>query len=114
MNNQWIPVSERLPETNKDVQVTFREYMEYCKKYRYGICKAIYIPKYSVTNEEMNWDNDDTNYDYLEKEDKYYVPSGWYEVVENWSDYTHVYISCEVTAWQPLPEPYQGGSQDEN
>lgn len=26
---RWIPVSERLPDANKDVFVTFREYMEY-------------------------------------------------------------------------------------
>lgn len=106
LNGGWIPVSERLPEANKDVQITFREYMNWSKKFRHGICKAIYIPEHSIKSEDMGWDDCDDVEVYDETEDTYYVKSGWYEIVENW-EYTHVYINCEVTAWQPLPDPYK-------
>ena len=109
LTNGWIPVSERLPEINKDVQVTFREFMDYNKKYRHGICKAIYIAEHSIKSEDMGWDGDgyEGAEEYDEAEDVYYVKNGWCEVIEHWPDYTHVYINCEVTAWQPLPESYK-------
>lgn len=113
LNNGWIPVSEGLPETNKDVLITFREFMEWNKKYRHGTCKAIYISEHSIKIEDMGWVYEDVE-EYDELEDVYYVKSGWYEVIENWDDYTHVYINCEVTAWQPLPEPYKGVSDETN
>jgi len=107
LTNGWIPTSDRFPEIKKDVQVTFREFMDYDKKYRHGICKAIYISKHSIKSEDMGWDDCEELEEYDKLEDVYYVKSGWYEVVENWSEYTHVYINCEVIAWQPLPEPYK-------
>ena len=107
LNNGWIPCSRELPEINKNVQVTFREYMKWSKKYRYGVCKAIYISQYSIKSENMGWNDCEDVEEYDETVDTYYVKSGWYEVIENWDDYTHVYINCEVTAWQPLPERYK-------
>jgi hypothetical protein len=108
MNSKWILVSEKYPKVNKDVLITFREYMEWSKKYRYGTCKAVYIPEHSVKTEDMWSDYDDDGISiYDENEDTYYVKDGWYEVIENWDDYSNITINCEVTAWQPLPEPYK-------
>ena len=105
--SRWIPVSERLPDANKDVFVTFREYMEYNKKYRHGVCKAIYIPEHTIKSEDLwsNCDDDDLEI-YDEKEDTYYAKDGWYEVIENWDDYSNIAINAEVTAWKELPEKY--------
>lgn len=105
---RWIPVSENLPDTETPVLITFREHMEYNGNYRYGICKAIYIPEHTIKSEDL-WsycDNDDLEI-YDEKEDTYYAKDGWYEVVEHWDDYSHVAINCEVTAWRLIPEPYK-------
>ncbi len=107
LNNGWISVDSELPEVNKNVQITFKEFMDWNKKYRFGTCKAIYIPDHSIKAEDMGWDNSDDLEVYDETEDTYYVKGGWYEVIEHWPDYTHVYIDCEVTAWQPQPEPYK-------
>jgi hypothetical protein len=107
LNNGWIPITEGFPEVNKDVQVTFREYMEYSKEYRHGTCKAIYIPNHTITIEDMGWNEYEDVEEYDEQEDCYYVKCGWYEVIENCGDYSHVDINCEVTAWRPLPEPYK-------
>lgn len=104
----WIPIGEKLPDANTDVLITFREYMEYSKKYRYGTCKAIYIPVNTIKSEDL-WsycDNDDLEV-YDEKEDIYYAKDGWYEVIEHWDDYSNVAINCEVIAWKPTPEPYK-------
>lgn len=105
--DRWIPVSEKLPDANKDVYVTFCEYMEYSKKYRHSTCKAIYVPEHTIKSEDL-WsycDNDDLEI-YDEKDDVYYAKDGWYEVVENWDDYSNVAINAEVTAWKELPEKY--------
>lgn len=104
----WIPVaSGKYPDINKDVQVTFREFAEWSNKYLYGICKAIYISEHSIKTEDMGWYDCESVEVYDEEEDVYYVEGGWYEVIENWSDYTHVYINREVIAWKPLDEPWK-------
>ena len=108
LTNGWISVNEGLPEINKDVQVTFREFREWNKKYRHGICKAIYIAKHSIKSEDMGWTECETVEEYDEVEDTCYIKDGWYEVIENWNEYTHAYINCEVTAWQPLPSAWEG------
>lgn len=108
INDRWIPVTEKLPETNKPVQITFREYIEYSKKYRYGVCKAVYVPEHHIKTDDM-WsycDNDELSI-YDESEDEFYVKSGWYEVIEHGEEYSNIYISCDITAWKPLPEPYK-------
>ena len=109
LNNQkWIPCSERLPETNKSVQITFREYLKYSKEYHYGVCKAVYISEHSVKTCDMWTDCDDDELSiYDEVEDEYYVKSGWYEVIEHWDEYSNIRIYCEVTAWMPLPKLYK-------
>lgn len=108
MNDGWIPVEDGLPETNTKVDVTFREWMPYSKKYRYGTCNAVYIPEKTVKAEEM-WSDYEEDYcvDYDEKTDTVYAIGGWYETIEHWDEYSHCYINCEVIAWRPLPEHYR-------
>lgn len=108
LNGGWIPVSERLPDNNTKVQVTGVRYSEYTKKNIYVRFNAKYIGKHSIKVDDM-WsycEDYDWN-DYVEEEDEYYVNEGWYETIENWDDYTEVYVSdYEVIAWQPLPPAY--------
>jgi hypothetical protein len=109
LNGGWIPVSERLPDNNTKVQVTGVRYSEYTKKNIYVRFNAKYIGKHSIKVDDM-WPycEDYTWNDYVEEEDEYYVNEGWYETIENWDDYTEVYVNdYKVIAWQLLPEPYK-------
>ena len=70
---EWIPVSERLPEEDVDVLIT----------YKYS-GKKIVTTAYKLPNNGWMFDND-----------------GW--------------IPDEVvTAWMPLPEPYNAESEGKN
>ena len=66
------------------------------------IIKAFYAHKFSVLN-----NNDYDAYDeYAEDYECYYLIEGWYEVIDNWPEYSSVYvINGEVTHYQPLPKP---------
>lgn len=104
----WVPCSVRMPKANQKVDVTFREWMQYSKKYRYGTCKAVYFPKYAVKAEDVwTYYGSDDCIEYDEKTDTVYAEEGWYETIEHWEDYSHCYINCDVIAWRPLPEPYK-------
>ena len=107
---RWIPVSEKLPEDNREVQVTCEVRRCDGKKYRYT-CHASYVHRYSIESTDYcNWEDCD---EYNEEEDKYYALAGWYERVHNWDDCSYCAIEDFVIAWRNLPEPY-GGEQDEN
>ena len=41
--------------------------------------------------------------DYNEDEDKYYIPEGFYEIVENWDEITFLTTDGEITHWMPKP-----------
>ena len=109
LNGGWIPVSERLPDNNTKVQVTGVRYSEYIQKNIYVRFNAKYIGKHSIKVEDMwSYCEDYTWNDYVEEEDEYYVNEGWYETIENWDDYTELYVSdYKVIAWQPLPPAYK-------
>lgn len=62
--------------------------------------KAYYIEKFT---EESSDDSD--NYEYNEADDTYYIVPGWYEMIDNWDDYSSVAIQYDPTYWMPLPEP---------
>lgn len=109
LSSGWIPVSERLPDNNTKVQVTGVRYSEYTKENIYVRFNAKYIGKHSIKVDDMwSYCEDYTWNDYVEEEDEYYVNEGWYETIENWDDYTEVYVNdYKVIAWQPLPEPFK-------
>lgn len=98
----WIPVSERLPEPYKLVEVTVH-CSEWISDY-----DSVWIPE----NEKIHHDEEylsrigytDEGGDWL-----FYDKDGCeiYYDKEFGSDETDVYNV--VTAWRPLPEPYKGG-----
>ena len=94
---EWIPVSERLPESGKKVIAFYKNSMG---KER-NIC-AMWCDKFTIEHHE----NDDLDMEYCEEKDCYYWPSGWYECIDNWDDYSAVVVhEGEITHWQPLPTP---------
>ena len=94
---EWISVKERLPKVDKPVLISAKN-----NYYKY-VCVGKWVEKYSVEDEGEEFDFADYN----EENDTYYYPEGWYECIYNWGDYSDVFISDEVIAWQLLPEPYE-------
>jgi len=95
--SEWISVEDGRPKTTGNV---LAYYLNGHKKYR--IVKAFYVPKHTVES-----DGEDETYDeYCEEEDRYFLQQGWYECIDNWGDFSSVFIhEGTVTHYQPLPPP---------
>lgn len=101
-SSEWIPVTERLPESEKIVLVSAKSKTF---GYRHTIMVA-HVGYHEITTEEYGWQECEVETEYDEENDCFWIPECWYEVnsVEdngNWiidSDY-------DVTHWMPLPEP---------
>ncbi|MEA4869914.1 MAG: DUF551 domain-containing protein [Christensenella sp.] len=96
-DENWTPCAERLPENEKNVLLSCRT-----DRGRDYTCRGHYVEKYT---KEIGC-ADDLEADYDDETDRNYCPEGFYENIENWGDYSFVYINDTVLAWQPLPEPY--------
>jgi hypothetical protein len=55
---------------------------------------------------ESGWESDCGEYD--EETGCYYDPEGWYECIDNWDEYTSVFVSATITHWMPLPPAPSG------
>ena len=62
--------------------------------------KAYYVDRFT---EESSPDSE--NDEYNEADDTYYTLPGWYEMIDNWDDYSAVAINSDPTHWMPLPPP---------
>jgi hypothetical protein len=62
------------------------------------IVKAVFIPKYFMEDDGES----DLDSDYLEANDNYYWPQGWYEVSEN-HEPDYMLMHDKVIDWMPMP-----------
>lgn len=97
---QWIPVTERLPESGKHVLVACE-----CRSDGSVIGKYVCDGYYAAAKTITGGCGDDCATEYDEEDDEYYLLEGWYEVIKNWDDYNSIVIPNFVTHWMPLPEP---------
>lgn len=99
---QWIPVTERLPESGVHVLICCEMRRSNGSVYRIYVCDGYYAKRYT----EQTWNNSgDIACEYCEEDDEYCLLEGWYEVIKNWDDYNSIVIADFVTHWMPLPEP---------
>ncbi len=93
----WIPVGERLPESERTVLAYYLNSHGKVRRIR-----AEYIAA-KTKGADDGWDSD-CDADYDEATDQSYWPCGWYEVMDNWDGLTHVAVTeGDVTHWMPLP-----------
>jgi len=92
-----IPATERLPDKDQEVLAHYKS--------RYGrecVVRAEYFRKFQ---EVASDDCEPEDCDYDEAKDEYYVTEGWYELIDNWGDYSSVRIvEGAVDSWLPMPK----------
>lgn len=110
VHGRWIPVSERLPENEQEVEISCkRTYIASGneEKTAYFTARAFYEDgKMNTEDSWFSWWDSCDNWEYDEEKDAYIIPEGWWEYV-TFSEEFGV-VDSEVLAWRPLTEPYKG------
>ena len=97
---KWISVSDRLPPAEK--KVILHQYVNDIRQVQiYGY----YAPKNTIEYEG----DDEFGFvaDYDDATDKFYIPQGFYELIENWGDLSFVAVTGRITHWMERPESPQ-------
>lgn len=110
---QWIPVTERLPEPETEVLV-LAERKSYSPKEKsvttYHIVTNGMYEDGKKNTEDSNWWWETYGFEYDEELDAYIIPEGWWEYKHYNGDEDHNYtIDDVVTHWMPLPQPLKEG-----
>ena len=108
VRDMWIPVTDRLPESERIVLVSA---LTKGFRHRHTLIAA-HIGHHEATTEDYGWQEYEGDTEYDEEEDCFWIPECWWEVNavdgnENWildSEY-------EVTHWMPIPEPPKVGER---
>lgn len=94
---RWIPVTERLPESEIEVLI---------KSEKGTITTALYEDG-TVEDDNSCWNWSDIDFIYDETRDVHLIPEGWWEYRHyNPDDVYNNLVDEKVTAWRPLPESY--------
>ena len=92
----WISVDERLPDAGHCL-ATYRN-----QHGKLRIIRAKYARQFEIDADEDAIDQG--NCEYNEADDTFYLKAGWLECIDNWDDYSSIYVTeGEVTHWMPLP-----------
>ena len=110
-NKDWIKVTDRLPESEKPVEITFRwKKWDNPDEYWYGTCNAFYEDgSISVDDSAYNWDDyDEDDLVWDEFTNTWYVPRGWHEDVWFMEESYQIDESqYEIVAWKEKCKPYK-------
>lgn len=94
----WRRVDDELPEPGVTVLA--------CYTNSHGKTRRIRAEYVAPKSREADGvcDEDECNVEYDEETDQYYWKAGWYELLDNWSDYSHLAVTeGDITHWIPLP-----------
>lgn len=108
---RWIPVTERLPENEQEVEITYTSKHWKTGEPLYFTCRAFYTDGNMNTEDSSYAWNEIDNLEYNENLGAYIIPEGWWEVVSFAEEFSCV--DQPVIAWMPLPEPYKAGEKNE-
>lgn len=94
---QWVPVSERMPDADRKVLATYTNEL--------GNRRTIVARWTPAKTVEASGDDDEPGcHEYDEATDTFYLIEGWWEVINNWGDYSQVFVNeGKVDHWMPLP-----------
>ena len=109
IETQWIKCSDKLPENEKVVEVTFRyPKMDNPKEYWYGVCNAFFEDGgVAAERSQFEWDPEMLVFD--EFTNTYYTPRGWFEDVYSIEECWQIDDgNLEVIAWKEKCKPYMG------
>jgi hypothetical protein len=96
--NQWIPVSERLPECEEEVWIQTEKGTVTTAMYEDG----------TMEEDDSVWNWNDIDYNYDDENDIRYIPEGWWEYKHFAPDDVYNYaVDEKVVAWMSKPEPYK-------
>ncbi|MGN1413536.1 MAG: hypothetical protein ACI4WY_04745 [Anaerovoracaceae bacterium] len=102
----WVPVTVRMPDNEEIVEITYT--MEHYRTGEplYYTARAFYTDgKHSTYDSDYAWNDMDLE-EYIEEEDAYWIPEGWWESVSFGEEF-HA-VDASVIAWKPLSEPWRG------
>jgi len=84
--SEWISVEERMPESGLHVLAYYTNSFSKGRRIR-----AEYVAQCVGHDEES---------------DSFYLAEGWYELMDNWDEYSSISVTEGVVShWMPLPPP---------
>ena len=102
--SKWISVKDELPKGEIKVIALYYNRMEKSR---------MVMAQYVKENTVVSGMGDGANDEYNEEMDEYYTQQGWYERIDNWDEWTSIFIhEGRITHWMPLPTP--PGAKDED
>jgi hypothetical protein len=101
----WIPCSEKLPENETEVEITYISKSYKTGETLYMTARAFYEDGTLPTEKSICIWNEGDNWEYDENTDSYIIPEGWFEGVSFSEEFG--IVDMPVIAWRYLTEPYQ-------
>jgi hypothetical protein len=89
----WTPVAEAMPKSGVIVLAYYTNVL--------GEPRRIRAQWVAAQTQEADCESENCEYD--EGTDTYWTPEGWYECIDNWDEYSSVFVSEKITHWMPLP-----------
>lgn len=101
----WILCSEKKPEVEETVEVTYVHRMENGIESRHTT-RAFYEDGFLCTEDSGYVWEDKNRFEYSESDDDFLVPEGWFEASHFAEELGAV--TLPVIAWRPISSPYTG------
>lgn len=96
VSDGWQPI-----ETAPSAKHVLAAYKNQSGKWR--VVKAVRYEQFQCA---QPMDCEGESAEYCEEKDEYFIPAGWYELIDNWDDFSSVSIyEGEPSHWRPLPAP---------